>query len=458
MAVRFACAAMVSCACIAAAAPAGSPSLFSTYDPLALTLTAPFDDLFANARTNAEYSVTGSVSYANGGGQPITLDNVTITLRGHTSRRESECTFPKLKLHFASAPPDGVFAGVGAVKVGTHCGDSATDTLTARFGRLTNQRSPLREAFVYRLLDVLGIPALKARPARVTYVTATPDAGEAGHATQPVTRHAMLLEDDDAAKKRFGAAQEIDEQSFTTAADQFAPDDTARLAFAEALIGNFDWCLRFYDKDSYRCDGRHPLWNILAYRSGAKTVPVMYDFDVSGMVAGRHAWFRDVYNEAFSSAKSHVDVEVVSQVQRTRSLFPRDLLDRTRAYFTARKADAYRALDQSRLDAEAARPIRQYMDAFFAAIGPDDAFYRPVVVTKDTAAYEDAARARSACPAAAVVPVGTPVSDPLETSGEMVRVVLLDALWRWSPPMKCPAMQRSPVWIQKSAIGKAYPN
>jgi hypothetical protein len=183
----------------------------------------------------------------------------------------------------------------------------------------------------------------------------------------------------------------------------------------------------------------------------------MYDFDVSGMVAGRHAWFRDVYNEAFSNAKAHADVEVVSQVQRTRSLFPRDLLDRTRAYFTGKKADAYRALDQSRLDAEAARPVRQYMDAFFAAIGSDDAFYRPVVVAKDTAAYEDAARARSACPAAGVVPVGTPVSDPLETNGEMVRVVLLDALWRWAPPMKCSAMQRTAIWIQKSAIGRDYP-
>src|SRR4030095_3411893 len=181
-----------------------------------------------------------------------------------------------------------------------------------------------------KLLDVLGIPTLKARAARITYVTGHPSAAGAAQSGQPgtVTRHAMLLEDDDLAKIRFGAEQEFDEQTFTTAADQLTPEDTARLAFAQALIGNFDWCLKFYAKDTYRCDARHPLWNILAYRAGERTVPVIYDFDVSGMVTGHHAWFRDVYNEAFSPSKSQAEVEVVSQLQRTRSLFPRDLLDK----------------------------------------------------------------------------------------------------------------------------------
>jgi hypothetical protein len=450
-------AAAISFACLAAtAAPSGVP-LFSSDEPLTLRLTAPFDDLFANARTNAEYSVAGSVSYGSGGGRPATIDGVTITLRGHTSRRESECAFPKLKLKFATPPADGPFAGVAAVKIGTHCGDSTTDSLTARFGRLPNERSPLREAFVYRLLDVVGIPTLKARTARITYVTGDPGAGEAVQGAQTVTRHAMLLEDDDLAKTRFGAEQEFDEQTFTTAADQLTPEDTARLAFAEALIGNFDWCLKFYAKDTYRCDARHALWNVLAYRTGERTVPVIYDFDVSGMVAGHHAWFRDVYNEAFSASKSQAEVEVVSQLQRTRSLFPRDLLDKTRAYFTSKKADAYRALDRSRLDADTARPIRQYMDVFFAAIGSDDVFYRPVVVAKDTVAYKDAGRTGPACPTATTVPIGTPVGEPTDMNGEMVQVVLLDALWRWAPPVKCPQMQRGAVWLDRSAIGKDYP-
>ena len=129
-------------------APA-TPTLFSAATPLAFELKAPFTDLIAAGRETEDYSVEGTVSYDSDGGRRAT-HNVKVELRGHTSRRESECAFPKLKLHFSSAPGDGPFAGTRSVKIGTHCGESAADTPTPRFGRLPNERSPYREAFVYR--------------------------------------------------------------------------------------------------------------------------------------------------------------------------------------------------------------------------------------------------------------------------------------------------------------------
>ena len=32
----------------------------------------------------------------------------------------------------------------------------------------------------------------------------------------------------------------------------------------EAMIGNFDWCLKFAPDGIYRCNEPKPLWNILA--------------------------------------------------------------------------------------------------------------------------------------------------------------------------------------------------
>ena len=121
--------------------------------------------------------------------------------------------------------------------------------------------------------------------------------------------------------------------AFTTAADRFPVPDAARLAFAEALAGNFDWCLKFTADDTYRCDERKPLWNVLAFTRDDSAFPVPKDFDLSGIVTGRHLWFGDVYNPSFVEPPSPIDVEVISQVQRARTLFTRDVLDAARQEF-----------------------------------------------------------------------------------------------------------------------------
>jgi hypothetical protein len=447
---RFVFAAVFPIALAASAVASSTPALFSSYAPVTLQLKAPFKELIETGRENDEHTVVGTLSYTGDSGRRATIENVKMSLRGHTSRRESECTFPKLKLNFGAPPPDGPFAGLRSVKVGTHCGESAGDTLTPRFGRLPNEHSPYREAFIYRLLDVLQIPTLKARPARITYVYS--DAQQ-----PPLVRNAMLLEDDGDAKKRLGADQEIDPAAFSNAHDEFKAEDTAHLAFAEALIGNYDWCLKFTADDTYRCDARRILWNVMALRGNGRTFPLMYDFDVSGMAAGRHTWFGDVYNEAFVSSKSHPEVEALGQLQRTRALFSRDVLDATRARFMARKAEAYRALQEAPLDEPGRRRIQEYLDGFFNGIGSDSAFYRPVVTTPDTMPYTTADRTAVVCQDRGAVPIGTTVGEPLATRGSMIQVVLLDTQWNWATPVKCPEIHKGAVWIESSAVSKDFP-
>jgi hypothetical protein len=422
--------------------------LFSTQTPVELTLTAPLQQLFDNGKTNEDYTVPGVVSYQSPSGI-VKIPDVDISIRGNTSKRESECPFPKLKLKFNDASTDSIFAGIDTVKIGTHCGEKEGEELTQKYGRLANEKSPWREALVYRLLRAAGVTTLLARPARITYVdTAAPG--------QPLVRNAMLVEDDDAAKKRLGGKDEITMDAFTTAADRFPVADSARLAFAEALAGNFDWCLKFTADDAYRCDERRPLWNVLAFTRDHSAFPVPKDFDLSGIVTGRHIWFDDVYNPSFVEPASPIDVEVISQVQRARTLFTRDVLDAARRDFLEHRTEVERAIAGAPVDAHGRELARQYAASFFDAIDGDAAFYRPIVSSPNTRVYMDAARSREACGPGETVPVGSPVAERQETGG-MAEVVLLDIMWQWAPPNACKAIHQGTVWIDASAIGRSRP-
>jgi hypothetical protein len=427
----------------------GPRDLFSSYDIVSFRLDAPFDDLFAGAKDNPEYAVDGTLRDTTGGRTTDPVP-VTVSLRGHTSRRDTECTFPKLKIG-AKNGREPLAGGGKSIKLGTHCGESRDDSLTARFGRLPNEKSPLREAAVYRLLDALQIPALRARPARVMYAFT-------GEETRTIERNAMLLEDEGDAVSRIRGTREIAAARFTTAADMFAPDDSANLAFAQALIGNFDWCIKFTTEDAYRCDARLKLWNVIAAAmKDGNAKPLMHDFDVTGMVAGRHRWLPDVYNAAFVPSKSEREVEVIAQLQRTRSLFDRKLLDTTRRRFLHRKTDAYRAIDAADVDPDGRRQIREYADAFYREIESDENFYRPVVTKPGTMLRQDGSpNAAPACTSLGAIPVGTPVSAPIDSRNGMVKVVVLDALWHWSPA-KCPIVHRGMPWVEQQAIGRDFP-
>jgi hypothetical protein len=442
-------------------APRADHGLFSSDQVQALTLSAPFNELFQHARSEEGYSVTGTLSYPDGG-RDIRMDGVEIGLRGHTSIRESECAFPKLKIDLpkdAASQLDGtLFGGLKGFKIGTHCGESTDDTLTAKYGRLPNEQAPLREVAVYQLLHAIGVPTLKARPAKISYVYTDAQPGRTPDQQRPLVRNAMLLENTGTTLKRLGAVSELTEAQFTNARELFTPHDTAMLAFAEAMIGNFDWCVRMFKGDTYRCDDRHPLWNITAaVDPDGRARPVMYDFDVSGMVAGRHRWLKDVLNTGFVPSGSPVEVEVLSQVQRTRSIFNRGVLDAARQRFMQRKADVYRTLETATVDARGRDQIREYLDAFYAAIGSDEAFYRPVIAVMGATAFADAVGTTPVCLNSSAIPVGTPVSEPIERRAQRVKVSLLDALWHWAPPIKCDAVHNGAVWVESTAIGTDFP-
>jgi hypothetical protein len=415
-------------------------SLLSGPGITTLTLEAPLQQLFDTGSEDEKVTVPGTVSFKDSSGADVVLKDVEVSVRGHTSRRETECTFPKLKLKLK---------GSGSLKIGTHCGEAAEETLSAKYGRLANERSPHREALVYDLLRAANVPTLKTRAARITYIDRPPGA--------PLVRNALLLEDDDDAMARVGGKAELPMETFGSVATRGAAEDAARIAFAEAMIGNFDWCLKFSPDDIYRCNEPKPLWNVLAFDRGGRQVSLMAkDFDLAGMVVGRHAWFDKVWNRAFVPSKSAVEIEVLSQVQRTRSLFPRVRLDGERRHFLERKTAIAAALDAATVDERGRAIAREYLDAFYAAIAEDAQFYRPIVVRSDVQVFLDPEGTREACRPKDVMRPGTPVNE-IQRAGAMSQVVILDAMWRWASSNECNAVQDAPVWIPSSAITRDFP-
>jgi hypothetical protein len=197
---------------------------------------------------------------------------------------------------------------------------------------------------------------------------------------------------------------------------------------------------------------------VLAFeRSGNRAVPLPYDFDLSGPVVGRHIWFRQVFTADYVAPPSAVAVEVQAQVQRTRSLFDRQLLDETRGYFLGVRQKVMSAIEAAAADPRGKALAREYVTAFYDAIENDSAFYGPVVLEGGHQAFLSPDESKPACGARSVVPAGTPVSAPLEVNGEYTRVRVLDALWEWTGDKRCDAVHRQPVWISSAAIGADYP-
>ena len=427
--------------------PGVAPGLFGSTSILEATIEAPFANLIANGRRSTDYAVIGTVTFTDRAtGRTTSVENVKISTRGHTSLRESECDFPKLKLDFTGARGEGsLFQGMSAVKVGTHCSDRP-DGPGGKYGRWPNEKAAHREAFVYRLLDddergdvesAAGADHLH-RPEGPSIAAAHPRRPCSSKTTTSCS--SVSAGDSELPANQFGSATSV-----------FAMPDLARLFFAQAMIGNFDWCLRMSPRDTYRCNDTTPIWNMVGViKPEGMAVPVIHDFDIAGMVTTRHIWFGKVFNRAF--APSEAEIEVLAQVQRTRSVFPRDLLDATRSDLVGRKAAAYQVLGDSAMDDAGRQTAKAYLDAFFAAIETDEAFYRPVIVAR-TPIYLDADGSRPACTDEA--PAGTPVGPALETAGELSRIVPLDALWQWAE--KCEAVRLNPVWVPTAVISSRYP-
>jgi len=250
---------------IAAPVAAQQPRpLFAANDVINITIKGPISTLM---RSRASANLPGSLLSPTGETLPILL-----SVRGITRRTSDVCSFPPLRVQFATAPPPtSIFAGQRRLKLVTHCQDNASF-----------QQYVLLEYTAYRMYNQLTPLSMRARLANVTYIQ---DDG------RPVTtRLGYFLEESSDIARRNGlkeihAPDRIPETTLS-------PIDAARYALFQHMIANHDWSMRAGPAGEDCCHNAR-----LIGRGGIASgtvVPIPYDFDFSGFVSAPYATPPDV--------------------------------------------------------------------------------------------------------------------------------------------------------------------
>lgn len=184
-----------------------------------------------------------------------------VRVRGKS--RRTFCRFPPLRLDFsASGITDGPFAGLGKVKLVSHCSDGAANT-----------DNLLEEYAAYRMLNVLTERSHRVRLLRIRYI----DTEKARR--EPLEKYAFALEPLESVAERTGAETGSVEHVIASRIDR----EQAAIAFVfQYLIANVDWSLVTADGATECCHNTQILFE------DDQLFIVPYDFDLSGFV---YPWY-----------------------------------------------------------------------------------------------------------------------------------------------------------------------
>ena len=179
--------------------------------------------------------------------------NIKVKARGEM--RRAYCNFPPIMLKFCDRDNETEkIQGKGTLKLVTHCMPSKL-----------YQSYVLKEYLTYRLFNQVTPYSLKTRLVKIRYV-------DINKPEKAFLAFGFLIENED---KMAARNQAIMINSDKLTQKNMVPDDMARIAVFNFLIGNTDWSV--------------PLQhNIKIMRSlevfSDKAIPVVYDFDYAGLV------------------------------------------------------------------------------------------------------------------------------------------------------------------------------
>jgi hypothetical protein len=246
-------------ALVLAAAPQGAPApLFSSDEPLKLTLTADFSAL-KHDRRGEPSEHPGTLVWYREGADSVALD-VRLRTRGHFRRDPANCSFPPLRVDFKKAKVDGtVFQGQDKLKLVVPCKPNLT----------AYEQYVLREYLLYRVYATITDMSFKVRLARITFM-------DSSGGSDPFTRFTFFIESDAAMAARVqGRLLDIPDGKIIRA-NVLSPAVSTRVAVFEYMIGNTDWA-----------DAR--IHNVASLLVASRVASVPYDFDFSGAVQAPYA-------------------------------------------------------------------------------------------------------------------------------------------------------------------------
>jgi hypothetical protein len=238
--------------------------LFNSHDVVALTIRAPFGDIFGH-RSDESEEYAGVVVIRGRSAEHDTVE-VDIRTRGHTRLQKRICRFPPLRLDFPKSRVAGsLFEGQDKLKLVTHCQDD----------REEYEQYVLLEYLIYRVYNMLTPLSFHVRLAHITYE-------DSGGDRDTVTRDGFLIEHQDAAAERTGWSYLVAPQ---VPPDVIDPENLALIGVFQYMIGNPDWsAFRAGPGRSECCHNTKPI--------GTHVGPVFslpYDFDISGLMNTRYA-------------------------------------------------------------------------------------------------------------------------------------------------------------------------
>ncbi len=242
------------------AARAGEATpLFSSAEPIEITITGPINEIARNAADSTDPH-PATLSH---GVEQVAID---LSARGNSRRRPETCKFPPLRVAFKEKPPrESLFHKQKKLKLVTHC------QATRGF-----EKHLLLEYSAYRMLNTLTDQSFRVRLANVRYVEA-----RSGKVT--AERPGFFIEDIDDLADRVGLE---DVKAGKLSITQHDAGAAARTALFFHMIANHDWSMA-EGPDGECCHNGKLLG--AAKTSAQNLVYVPYDFDYSGFVDAPYA-------------------------------------------------------------------------------------------------------------------------------------------------------------------------
>ncbi len=312
--------------------------LFAESNPVELTIKGPIRQIVRSA----ERSTEPRKARIEAAGE---VHDIELSARGVSRRKRENCRFPPLRIAFpAKTGKASLFHKQSRIKLVTHCRNQGS------FDQVV-----LREYAAYRIYNVITPESLKVRLARITYVD-----GDQVVASRP----GFFIEDADDAARRLGS-KEVDIGSIPSSA--LEPEDAARFALFQYMIGNTDWAMITGPDPADCCHNA----KLLGERKDARAslTPVPYDFDNSGLVGAPYAAPNPILK--VKSIKTRVYRGFCrhnSHVQATS--------DRFRALWPAIEAEIRAVPD---LDARSVQTMLNYLGGFYRDVEDRGAVERNIL-------------------------------------------------------------------------------
>lgn len=293
--------------------------LFASRDQLSISLAADFKTMFREKDKSKQYPAR----FLQGSEDPI---DVMLEVRGNF--RLENCQVPGMRVIFPKKPKEGLFENQKKLKLVAQCrkkGELYQDYL-------------LQEYAAYQGYEALTDISFQTRLMEATYV----DTGDKDNAW---TNYAFFIEDKGRMAKRLEMKAVKDNRVSRSA---LAPAETNLAVMYQYLVGNTDFSL-------LKGEGEEPCChNAKLLDKGDAFVPVLYDFDLSGII-----------NTRYAAPPTSLGINKVTQRLYRGFCDNNAQVPKTLQHLQANKDALYAAFMDERIREKARKKMSKFLDKFF---------------------------------------------------------------------------------------------